>query len=64
MFQTQDNTVRLRRTGWTPNMENNLPNNNNYDIQIKHINSKYCRLCVRYEIPKTVQENFLLKIVL
>ena len=68
MFQTQANTVRLRRTRWTPqhlnNMENNLPNNNNYDIQIKHTNSKYCCLCSRYEIPKIVQETFHLKIVL
>lgn len=69
MFQTQENTIiRLRSTRWAPqrfnNMENNLPNNNNYDIQVKHTNSKYCRLCIRHEIPKLIQENFLPKIVL
>lgn len=69
MFQTQENTIiRLRRTRWAPqrfnNMENNLPNNNNYDIQVKHTNSKYCRLCIRHEIPKLIQNVFSPKIVL
>ena len=37
----------------------NLPNNNNYDIKVKHTNSKYCRFCIRHEIPKLIQDNYL-----
>ena len=40
-------------------MEANLPNNNNYEIKVKHTNSKYCRFCIRHEIPKLIQDNYL-----
>ena len=40
-------------------METNLPNNNNYEIKVKHTNSKYCRFCIRHEIPKLIQDNYL-----
>ena len=40
-------------------METNLPNNNNYEIKVKHTNSKYCRFCIRHEIPKLIKDNYL-----
>ncbi len=40
-------------------METNLPNNNNYEIKVKHTNSKYCRFCIRHEIPKLIKNNYL-----
>ena len=39
-------------------METNLPNNNNYEIKVKHTNSKYCRFCIRHEIPKLIKDNY------
>ena len=43
----------------TNKMETNLPNNNNYEIKVKHTNSKYCRFCIRHEIPKLIKYNYL-----
>ena len=40
-------------------METNLPNKNNYEIKVTHTNSKYCRFCIRHEIPKLMQYNYL-----
>ena len=40
-------------------METNLPNNNNNEIEVKHTNSKYCRFCIRHEIPKLIKDNYL-----
>ena len=40
-------------------METNLPNNSNYEIKVKHTNSKYCRFCIRHEIPKLIKNNYL-----
>ena len=40
-------------------METSLPNNNNYEIKVKHTNSKYCRFCIRHEIPKLIKDNYL-----
>ena len=40
-------------------METNLPNNSNYEIKVKHTNSKYCRFCIRHEIPKLIKDNYL-----
>ena len=63
MFLTHDNTRRLKRIRWAPQrfnkMETNLPNNNNYEIKVKHTNSKYCRFCIRHEIPKLIEDNYL-----
>ena len=39
-------------------METNLPNNSNYEIKVKHTNSKYCRFCIRHEIPKLIKDNY------
>ena len=54
---------RLQRIRLAPKrfnkMETNLPNNNNYEIKVKHTNSKYCRFCIRHEIPKLIQDNYL-----
>ena len=38
------------------------PNYNNYDIHVKHYNSMYYRLCIRHELTKLFQENYLQKI--
>ena len=63
MFLTHDNTRRLKRIRCAPQrfnkMETNLPNNSNYEIKVKHTNSKYCRLCIRHEIPKLIKDNYL-----
>ena len=63
MFLTQDNTIRLKRIRCAPQrfnkMETNLPNNSNYEIKVKHTNSKYCRFCIRHELPKLIKENYL-----
>ena len=44
MFLTHDNTRRLKRIRCAPQrfnkMETNLPNNSNYEIKVKHTNSK------------------------
>ncbi len=49
MFLTHGNTRKLKRVRWATQrfykMETNLPNNNNYEIKVKHTNSKYCRFC-------------------
>ena len=39
-------------------METNLLNNRNYEIKVKHTNSKYCRFCIRHEIPKLIKDNY------
>ena len=39
-------------------METNLPNNYNYEIKVKHTDSKYCRFCIRHEIPKLIKDNY------
>ena len=26
---------------------------------VKHTNSKYCRFCIRHEIPKLIKDNYL-----
>ena len=39
-------------------METNLPNNSNYEIKVKHTNSKYCRFCIIHEIPKLIKDNY------
>ena len=63
MFLTHEHTKRLQHIRWAPQhfnkMETNLPNNNNYEIKVKHINSKYCRFCIRHEIPKLIKDNYL-----
>ena len=63
MFLTHEHTKRLQRIRWAPQhlnkMETNLPKNNNYEIRVKHTNSKYCRFCIRYEIPKLIKDNYL-----
>ena len=63
MFLTHDNTRRLKRIRCAPQrfnkMETNLPNNSNYEIKVKHTNSKYCRFCIRHEIPKLIKDNYL-----
>ena len=63
MFLTHEHTKRLQRIRWAPQhfnkMETNLPNNNNYEIKVKHTNSKYCRCCIRHEIPKLIKDNYL-----
>ena len=63
MFLTHEHTNRLQRIRWAPQhfnkMENNHPNNNNYEINVKHTNSKYCRFCIRHEIPKLIKDNYL-----
>ena len=28
-------------------------------IKVKHTNSKYCRFCIRHEIPKLIKDNYL-----
>ena len=45
-------------------MKTNLPNNNNYEIKVKHTNSKYFRFCIRHEFPKLIKDNYLLGKVL
>ena len=56
MFLIHEHTKRLQRIRWAPQhfnkMETNLPDNNNYEIKVKHTNSKYCRFYIRHEIPK------------
>ena len=32
---------------------------NNDEIKVKHTNSKYCRFCIRHEIPKLIKDNYL-----
>ena len=63
MFLTHEHTKILQRIRWAPQhfnkMETNLPNNNNYEIKVKHTNSKYCRFCIRHEIPKLIKDNYL-----
>ena len=63
MFQTHEHKKRLQSIRWAPqhlnNMETNLPNNNNYEIKVKHTNSKYCRFCISHEIPKLIKDNYL-----
>ena len=63
MFLTHEHTKRLQLIRWAPQhfnkMENNLPNNNNYEIKVKHTNSKYCRFCIRHFIPKLIKDNYL-----
>ena len=63
MILTHEHTKRLQRIRWAPQhfnkMETNLPNYNNYEIKVKHTNSKYCRFCIRHEIPKLIKDNYL-----
>ena len=63
MYLTHEHTKRLQRIRWAPQhfnkMETNLPNNNNYKIKVKHTNSKYCRFCIRNEIPKLIKDKYL-----
>ena len=63
MFLTHEHTQRLQRIRLAPKhfnkMETNLPNNNNYEIKVKHTKSKYCRFCIRHEIPKLIKDNYL-----
>ena len=63
MFLTHEHPKRLQRIRWAPQhfnkMETNLPNNNNYELKVKHTNSKYCRFCIRHEIPKLIKDNYL-----
>ena len=57
MFLTHERSKRLQRIRLAPKhfnkIEPNLPNNN----KVKHTNSKYCRFCIRHEIPKLIQDN-------
>ena len=70
MFVLQhDNVViRPRRIHRTPQRFNSteaiLPYNNVCNFKIKHTNSKFCRLCIRYKIPELIKDNYLPKIVL
>ena len=52
MFLTHEHPKRLQRIRGAPQhfnkMETNLPNNNNYELKVKHTNSKYCRFCIRH----------------
>ena len=63
MFLTHEHSKRLQRIRLAPKhfnkMETNLPNNNNYEIKVKHTNSKYCRFYIRHEIPKLIKDNYL-----
>ena len=63
MFLTHVHSKRLQRIRVAPKhfntVESNLPNNNNYEIKVKHTNSKYCRFCIRHEIPKLIKDNYL-----
>ena len=70
MFVLQhDNVViRPRRIHRTPQRfnitEEILPYNNVCNFKIKHTNSKFCRLCIRYKIPELIKDNYFPKIVL
>ena len=70
MFVLQhDNVViRPRRIHRTPQRFNSteeiLQYNNVCNFKIKHTNSKFCRLCIRYKIPELIKDNYLPKIVL
>ena len=70
MFVLQhDNVViRPRRIHRTPQhfniTEEILPYNNVCNFKIKHTNSKFCRLCIRYKIPELIKDNYFPKIVL
>ena len=70
MFVLQhDNVViRPRRIHRTPQRFNSTeeipPYNNVCNFKIKHTNSKFCRLCIRYKIPELINDNYLPKIVL
>ena len=68
MFLTHDNTRRLKRIPCAPQrfnkMEINLPNDSNYEIKVKHTNSKYCRFYIRHEILKLIKDIYLPGIVL
>ena len=63
LFLTHEHSKRLQRIRLAPKhfnkMETNLPNNNNYEIKVKRTNSKYCRFCIRHEIPKLIKDNYL-----
>ena len=63
MFLTHEHSKRLQRIRVAPKhfnkMETNLPNNNNYEIKVKHTNSKYCRFFIIHEIPKLIKDNYL-----
>ena len=64
MFVTHQNMPeRTRRTTRLPqrfrDVGNNTTNNNVCNIQIKHTNTIFCRLCIRHEIPKLLQDNVL-----
>ena len=61
MNTQRDNNVSDGHHNTFNKMETNLPNNSNYDIKVKHTNSKYmyCRFCIRHEIPKWIKDNYL-----
>ena len=63
MFLTHDNSRRLKKIRCAQQrctkMETNLPNNSNYEINVKHTYSKYGRVCIRHEIPKLIKDNYL-----
>ena len=67
MFVLQhDNVViRPRRINRTPQRfhitEEILPYNNVCNFKIKHTNSKFCRLCIRYKIPELIKDNYFPK---
>ena len=68
IFPTHDNTRRLKRIRCAPQrfnkMETNLPNNSNYEIKVKHTNSKYSRFCIRHEIPKLIWDTYFPVIII
>ena len=70
MFVLQHDSVviRPRRIHRTPQRfnitEEILPYNNVCNFKIKHTNSKFCRLCIRYKIPELIKDNYFPKIVL
>ena len=57
--QRNDNVSAGHHNTFFIKMETNLPNNNTYEIKVKHTNSKYCRFCIRLEIPKLIKDNYL-----
>ena len=57
--------IRIHRTPQRFNStEEILPYNNVCNFKIKHTNSKFCRLCIRYKIPELIKENDLPKLSL
>ena len=68
VLQHDNVAIRPRRIHRTPQRFNSteeiFPYNNVCNFKIKHTNSKFCRLCIRYKIPELIKDNYLPKISL